>query len=431
MAYSQIKTPRFYVDYLQYLNSIGAKAEPESAEGDGIWNGEVVGTTQLGGDKDIASLQSKLWGLSNYKPFSLKYSTHTDQGLVISVYFSQRSSSYTTQPPNYGVSTFLDTCNYFAIFGHNFASQGLRVLVRLKTFDASSVKDKFPGVAGSKGVIYNGTHIDSGWYEPQFDGVSIFSFEGFNSAELYDSDPNVNNINSLRSVDLVIRPYDNGAAISWTEHYNLGRSDPQLSGISLGRFFDMPFAPDLKVSQSKTYETRRHETKGGKVLSKPKNARRPLFNGASEFNLAHKSGDSDDSSNAINIASPYLSRTGRKSWDIKYSHIQDTHIMGYNESSTPWTPWFVGDYDTTQLTSNLQDFKYNLNNRYKDYIDNTDFYSKVIHLTQGRLPFIFQSDNSSRETSSFHICDFDQESFSNKQVASGVYETSMNIKEVW
>ena len=105
--------------------------------------------------------------------------------------------------------------------------------------------------------------------------------------------------------------------------------------------------------------------------------------------------------------------------------------MGYNESSTPWTPWFVGDYDTTQLTSNLQDFKYNLNNRYKDYIDNTDFYSKVIHLTQGRLPFIFQSDNSSSEASSFHICDFDQESFSNKQVASGVYETSMNIKEVW
>ena len=60
MSYSQVKTPRFYVDYVQYLNSMGVCAEPVVAEQDGTYNLE---------SSDL-QLMGKAWGLTNYKRFT-------------------------------------------------------------------------------------------------------------------------------------------------------------------------------------------------------------------------------------------------------------------------------------------------------------------------------------------------------------------------
>ena len=105
--------------------------------------------------------------------------------------------------------------------------------------------------------------------------------------------------------------------------------------------------------------------------------------------------------------------------------------MGYNENSTPMFSESKGDYGSTQLNTNQDAFLYNLQDSGYLVDSNPDFFTNVIHLTQGRLPFIFQPDNTSFETSDFNICTFDQDSFEHNQVASSVYETSFQIRETW
>ena len=60
MSYSQVKKARFYVDYVQYLNSMGVCASPEAMEYQGVWNFTV----------EDPQFMSKVWGLTNYKPFT-------------------------------------------------------------------------------------------------------------------------------------------------------------------------------------------------------------------------------------------------------------------------------------------------------------------------------------------------------------------------
>jgi hypothetical protein len=49
----------------------------------------------------------------------------------------------------------------------------------------------------------------------------------------------------------------------------------------------------------------------------------------------------------------------------------------------------------------------------------------------GQLPFIFQPDGSNNNPDQFAICKFDQNSFQFKQVANGVYNVKLKIREVW
>ena len=60
--------------------------------------------------------------------------------------------------------------------------------------------------------------------------------------------------------------------------------------------------------------------------------------------------------------------------------------------------------------------------------DNT-FYGQVIHKTNGYLPFIFQPDVN--DNTNFAIAKFDMNSFQFKQVANGVYNVKLKIKEIW
>ena len=63
---------------------------------------------------------------------------------------------------------------------------------------------------------------------------------------------------------------------------------------------------------------------------------------------------------------------------------------------------------------------------------NKNFISEVLHKTNGgALPFVFQPDSSNANPDQFAICMFDQNSFQFKQVANGVYNISMKIREVW
>ena len=59
-----------------------------------------------------------------------------------------------------------------------------------------------------------------------------------------------------------------------------------------------------------------------------------------------------------------------------------------------------------------------------------NFYSQVIHKTNGgQLPFVFQPNKD--DNTQFAICKLDMNTFQFKQVANGVYNVKLKIREVW
>ena len=58
--------------------------------------------------------------------------------------------------------------------------------------------------------------------------------------------------------------------------------------------------------------------------------------------------------------------------------------------------------------------------------------SEVIRKTNGgQLPFIFQPDKDNNNPDQFAIAKFDMKSFKFEQVANGVYNVKLKIREVW
>ena len=49
----------------------------------------------------------------------------------------------------------------------------------------------------------------------------------------------------------------------------------------------------------------------------------------------------------------------------------------------------------------------------------------------GNLPFIFQPDSNNNNPDQFAICKFDMKEFKFEQVANGVYNVKLKIREVW
>ena len=96
-------------------------------------------------------------------------------------------------------------------------------------------------------------------------------------------------------------------------------------------------------------------------------------------------------------------------WDLAFNYLSDEDIEPYNYIVYP---------DHSQ---------------YKD-----DWFTNVIHYTNGgQLPFIFCPDpsigyvESTRTIPEFAICRFDMKTFKREQVANGVYNIKVKIKESW
>ena len=127
MAHSNVKTPRFYIDYGQYLSSMGVLSHPlvmDQKDEDSAWNCNI---------NDPYAIR-KIFGLNNYKKIILDDCgfAYNNNGAVVSQFFGY--------DPFYmnGLSQFLDNANYLAILGHNFATTNMYVMIRLKLYDPAT-----------------------------------------------------------------------------------------------------------------------------------------------------------------------------------------------------------------------------------------------------------------------------------------------------
>ena len=187
-----------------------------------------------------------------------------------------------------------------------------------------------------------------------------------------------------------------------------------IGSMVLGTYYDMPHSPDLNLTMTREFGGIKHiETKGGASLSNSFYSRTPLWGSEPAWELYASAG-------APPPFAYHQAKSGRRIWDLSFSYLQDRDVfpeishINFYESYDNGTGYNGGTASGKTL------------------LDSTNFYSQVIHKTNGgQLPFIFQPDKNNNNPDQFAICKFDMNSFKFEQVANGVYNVKLKIREVW
>ena len=191
----------------------------------------------------------------------------------------------------------------------------------------------------------------------------------------------------------------------------------KIGSVVIGTYYDMPHSPDLKLSMEREMDgVKRLRTKGGNDLVDHTYTKSPPWGSAGAWEL-----------HGTTVSAQKLSRVGRRVWNLSFSQMQDSNVFPEVSSlitNEAHTHGLHGDND--YYWSYPMDYGLLRGNG----LGNENFYAEVIHKTNGgQLPFIFQPDTN--DVTDFAICKFDQSSFNFSQVANGVYNYKMKIREVW
>ena len=260
---------------------------------------------------------------------------------------------------------------FIAVLGHNFASTNKYHRIYMGgTADVNHVD--------LQNVINSPLGSSS---PPTYDGFSISTFEG-----------------------------DDNVGKFWMSG---GTPYPSMGSVVIGNYYDLPHSPDINITMTREMDgAKRIRTKGGADLVDHRYTKPAMWGNAGAWELYSGT-----------PANQELSRSGRRIWDLSFSYLQDSDLFPMLSSLAPYESW---NADGSDNYSDGDDW-YNSNM----LLDSDNFFSQVIHKTNGgQLPFIFQPDNSNNNADSFAICKFDS-GFKFNQVANGVYNVKMKIREVW
>ena len=202
-----------------------------------------------------------------------------------------------------------------------------------------------------------------------------------------------------------------------------------IGSLSVGTFYDMPHSPNLNLTMSREYGgIKTIETQSGASLSNAFYIKPPMWGDLPPWELSAISGSDEAAHTIPDRGDAKLGASGRRIWDLSFSYLDDGDVFGSNPLIGQFTGGVVlteadgwdGD-DITEISNVM--FNNNL-------LDDNNFYSQVIHKTNGgQLPFIFQPNKD--DNTNFAICKFDMNSFSFQQTSPNLYSVKMKIREVW
>ena len=257
MAYQNVGTPRFYVDYLLWRKTLGlpyiiapeATANPDSGIYDSYLDSSVLQST-------ISLNPSNQITLYNYK-------------LLGQYYIQLPAPPAIAHPTSSGQNT-----RYFAALGHNYASA-----------DSSINIDATP----------NPNDLVNAWGS-SYDGFSIgTNYQGLQTNQ--------------DGFDAVYRIY-----------MKQGTENLKVGCYSAGNYYDMPNAPNLSLTMSREYGgTKEFTTYNGGSMSNTMWSRPPLWGDLGAWEL-HSSNPNPQS----------LTKSGRRTWDLKFSYMDDDDLWGSN-----------------------------------------------------------------------------------------------------
>ena len=254
-----------------------------------------------------------------------------------------------------------------------------------------------------------------------------------------------------------------------------------FGGFTMGHTYTMPHSPDLSLSFEIEYDGYDQvQTLGGSTLTKVNYHSAPLWAGAlNPWEVFHTprsnsvypenhGGWINPDTYQTEFFNESFRRKGRRTWALKFSYLKKEDLFSSNHSTNKYYNQH-GDYSSgeshSDLSSNsdisvtaagwtdinnnnildLVDLIYMANNNIfgnlsdwsstwnynYNMITDDSFESRVLNFIANGERFIFQPDSNAIQPSDFAICVLDQDSLKATQVANGVFNISMKIREVW
>ena len=282
--------------------------------------------------------------------------------------------------------------SFMAVLGHNYTTNGGGYLIFADDYEVGA---SWVNEIDTSGYFNSG----DGSYNPPYNGFTIYTFD---------------------STDKEIIGY-----------HSTNNTLSAVGSIVIGTYYDIPHSPELKLTMTREMDgAKKIRTKGGADLVDHRYTKPPLWNDAAPWELYQGT-----------PANQELSRSGRRSWDLRFNYLQASDMLGLNQTQSTANSGtdhhgdlFRGsDYDDGDInmhsdpdgtgTDTHGNFNYNL-------LTDDNFYSQVIHKTNGgQLPFLFQPDNSNPD--GFAIAKFDMNKFSFRQTAPNMYSVKLKIREIW
>ena len=367
MAYQKVGTPRFYIDQIQYLKSIGFDFEKFYTDND---YGEPLDGMTVYDDYSIFSLSPEI-----QKEF-----THPNNTSDFFYWDLPKAHSFDFITNN-------DNANIFVAFlNHNLGDEQSRFLVEWKSY----LNNNSTGTTKNQ-ILNLGTDLH--WCHAQ-NGVTIIDIpESGEDYELFRV--------GVGHLD------NNGLA----NHINIG-------ALSWGVYYDMPHSPELDITMEIEFDGfDTIKTLGGATMTNVRYAGSPWWYDVDGNKVEPW---------AVGDSSAITKRNGRRTWTMKFSYLDQKDLLSSNYMSNHYMENNSG-YDSDDLSSNENDeqqFYFNIDN-------DDSFVSQVLNKVGNGQRFIFQPDNTANNPSDFAIAMLDQDSLQIKQVANGVYDISLKITEVW
>tara|TARA_Y100000310_G_scaffold335530_1_gene417788 strand:- start:593 stop:1669 length:1077 start_codon:yes stop_codon:yes gene_type:complete len=294
--------------------------------------------------------------------------------------------------------------DFVAILGHNMTTVGW---LEGQTYDDPDLGEVDMGTDINRFSIWNETIDDLGNYKIQLSNLKNLGDEWIAGDYDYQVPHDGFTIASFDGSDI--------DSIAFEIAYSTS-----IGSIVVGTFYDMPHSPDFSLTLSREYGgVKNIETRGGASLSNTMWHKPPNWGALGAWELYTFGQDQPHRA---------LTKSGRRIWDLSFSYIQDSDIFPQTSSVVPY-----GSYSATGEP--WTDFGNVATNGWWDdntLLDADTFYNQVIHKTNGgQLPFIFQPDNTNNNPDQFAICKLDMKTFQFTQVANGVYNIDIKIREVW
>ena len=392
MAYQNVGTPRFYIDYFSYWQSVGLVDSLKSWN----YNGNEHNGYFIGLNPSSDTIISQNDNIAHPNAHKNAFSVSVDLKEAI---------------PN----NVLDSINFGGVLGTNINNFNENINECNSTFLTFKKHNPNAGIGSHdpKGKIVpfgvtNSDIINARYNE--LDGFVVeekgCSLSKLNFRATGDYDEGVNEVDRF-----VFR-------MEWMNESGLREvlTDGQswnLNTLMLGHYYDMPHSPDLDLKMNVQFDGYDHvETMGGSTLTNVRYTGNPTWAG----NNAWEIGDSN----------PYYKRNGRMVWSLKFSLISDKDLFASNYSSNNWLSNTTDNsgYDSADLTADGNNFEYNL-------LDDDSFISKVLNYVGNGQRFVFQPDKNNNNPDQFAICILDQDSLSISQKAFKSYDISLKIRECW
>tara|TARA_R110002020_G_scaffold134757_1_gene300931 strand:- start:32 stop:1228 length:1197 start_codon:yes stop_codon:yes gene_type:complete len=398
MAYQNVGTPRFYIDYLSYWKSLGLI---ETTRGY-----QFGGTTIDKGDPV---------GLDPVLPCEISLDTHIPSGSEILTDLKWGTTL--------DIKT-LESINYVGLLGHNINQTfddsepgGAKIAFnKMRQEGAGIGSHDWIGQLGNVTSLVNAERSEGDGEANNLailpnSGFSIWGVEfdssGFLGHTIDDEGNTIDLPLESDRITLAMRWLKDGSALTV-------EGDLFVNSFCLGHYYDMPVSPDLSLSMEIQFDGYDSiKTLGGSTLNRTRYKGSPKWGELNPWEIGESNG--------------IMNRNGRRVWSLKFSYFADEDLfasnymsnthLNYNSTNT--------DYDTnSDLNSDNTEFEYTLDN-------DSSFIAKVLNFVGNGERFIFQANKDSSNPSDFAICILDQKSFKISQKAYKVYNISMKIMEVW